>query len=362
MNNIWDEDKLYSFLRRYVDLCARRSFRRVEVVGQLPDLSDGAWLFIANHTHTLMDALVILQLRHEPTAFGARADVFRNPTAAKFLRFCKMVPLGRKGRDSEEEVSRNAGTLMEIDRVLEHGVPFCLFPEGRHRPMHSLMPFHRGVASMGFRSAAKRPTHILPIGLEYSDWFHYRGHVRVTLGEPVDMNAFAASLPEGIDDSARDYELQNELQKRVASLIFYLPDDETYAGRLAYAEGIRKKMPMALCIILGALSFPFFLLSSVLTAPLWACAEIICSGIKDRAWHNTVRFGIRLVGTPLWGLILAVLLFVFLPWWAAALLLLYYLPSYSIFYDWLNLITARLVPPLPPTLARPQVMRARHRA
>ena len=90
MNNIWDEDKLYSFLRRYVDLCARRSFRRVEVVGQLPDLSDGAWLFIANHTHTLMDALVILQLRHEPTAFGARADVFRNPTAAKFRKSPKV--------------------------------------------------------------------------------------------------------------------------------------------------------------------------------------------------------------------------------------------------------------------------------
>ena len=43
---------------------------------------------------------------------------------------------------------------------------------------------------------------------------------------------------------------------------------------------------------------------------------------------------------------LAALLFALLPWWAAALLLLYYLPSYSLFYDWLNLVNGRTLPPL----------------
>ncbi len=345
MRDFWADDKLYSLLRRYVDYCSRASFREVEVVGNLPD-TEGAWIYAANHTHTLIDALVILQLKHSATSFGARADVFRNPTVAKILHFCKMVPLARKNRDTEQELSRNVSTMLEIDHILEHGIPFCLFPEGRHRPMHSLLPIRRGVARMAFRSAAQRPTHIQPIGLDYSDWFHYRGHVRVTLGEPLDVNAFAASLPEGLDESAKDHELQEELTRRLASLIFYLPDDDKYEERLQEALKAQKRPSLASRILLGTLTFPFFLLSAVLTLPLWVPAEWLCSRMKDHAWNNTVRFGIRLVGTPVWAIILAVLLFLLLPAWPAAALLLYSFFSYSIFYDWLNLIHGRTTEPL----------------
>ena len=346
MREFWDKDIRYSLCRKYVDFCTRRCFRRTEIRGTLPHWEEGSWLVTSNHTSTLMDALVTLPLQKGPFSFGARADVFRNPRIARFLHFCKMLPLARKNRDSEAEMARNVSTLQEIDRVLEHHVPFGIYPEGRHRPMHSLLPFHRGIASMAFRSAAQRPTYILPIGLDYSDWFHFRSHLRITLGEPLDVNAFAAALPEGIDDSTRDHALQDELFRRTSALIFYLPDDETSPQRLALAESARKKPSLSLRLLLGTLTFPFFALSALLTLPLWALAEGICARLKDHAWNNTVRFGIKLVGTPLWGLMLAALLFALLPWWAAALLLLYYLPSYSLFYDWLNLVNGRTLPPL----------------
>ena len=86
MTELWENNKLYSVLRHWVDWCVRRSFSELKVEGKLPD--DGKAVIVApNHCNTLMDALVVLQSRRAPMAFGARADIFKNPTAAKILHF-----------------------------------------------------------------------------------------------------------------------------------------------------------------------------------------------------------------------------------------------------------------------------------
>jgi len=339
MSDFWKSTKSYFFLRRYVDWTTRRSFRKIETSGTLPSMDSGAWFIACNHTHTLMDAMVVLQARPgEPTSFGARADVFRNPTAARFLRFCKIVPLARKDRERPEEVAHNRETMEYIDKVVEHGIPFCLFPEGRHRTMHSLLPMRRGIASMAFRSAANRPTYILPVGLEYSDWFHFRGTARINFGTPIDVNAMAASLA-GLDDSHRDAALQEELFKRLSSLILYIPDDEHYDEKYAELMAAHPAPERWLRILLAALTFPLWLVAALLSAPLWLPAEIMCRRmIKDPAFQNTVRYAVRLVLWPLWALIWLIIGLCVLPWWGALLLMAAFLPSYSLFYDWLNLV------------------------
>ena len=55
--------------------------------------------------------------------------------------------------------------------------------------------------------------------------------------------------------------------------------------------------------------------------------------VKDAAFHNTVRFGFRLVASPLTILLWALIFFLTLPWWGAAALLVLFLLSYSLFYD-----------------------------
>jgi hypothetical protein len=75
---------------------------------------------------------------------------------------------------------------------------------------------------------------------------------------------------------------------------------------------------------------------------MWVLAEILCRRmVKDPAFQNTARFGVRLILWPIWLLIWAILGFCLLPWWGAVLLVLAYLPSYSLFYDWLNLAAQR---------------------
>lgn len=340
MSNIWDPNRLYKLLRPYVDFCTRHSYRRITKEGTLPD-SGRAYIYAPNHTNTLMDPLLVLQERRGPTAFGARADIFRKPAIARIMRFLKIVPLARRERDRPEEVARNKATMEEIDQILAHDVPFCIFCEGRHRTMHSLLPVRRGVAHMAFVSAAQRPTSIVPIGIDYSDWFNYRSCVRIKYGEPMDMNAFAAEHA-GLSDSERDAALQQELYKRLSSLIFFIPDDGHYEERLAEAMASMPRKNVFLRVLQAFLSFPLFLVCAVLALPMWAIAEYICNRkIKDPAFCNTARFGVKLIGTPVFFILWAVALFLLLPWWAAAPLLALFLVSYSVFYDWLNLVSGR---------------------
>ncbi|MBO4567302.1 MAG: 1-acyl-sn-glycerol-3-phosphate acyltransferase [Bacteroidales bacterium] len=337
MAEFWDRDRTYAFFRPYVDLCTRLSYRRMEVVGEPPRGYDGAVIIAPNHTNTLMDALVVLRSFPKGIVFGARADIFRKPAIARIMHMLKIVPLARSNRDRPEEVARNPQTFIEIDRVLEHGLPFCIFSEGRHRPMHSLLPIRRGVATLAFRSAEQRPTVVVPVGIDYSDWFRHRGLVRVKYGDPIDVNALLPSV-QGLSVSTRDNVLQDELRDRLSKLIFYLPDDEHYEERLAEAEAEKPVRHRVRRVVQAVLSFPLFLVCALLSLPMWALAEWICSRMKDPAFQNTARFGVRMLGTPVFFVIWAVVLFLLLPWWAALCGLGLFLISYSVFYDWLGLV------------------------
>ncbi len=277
MREFWEYDGAYSFLRRWVDYCTRQSYRRMERIGG-PVPNEGAVVYAANHTNTLMDALVVLKDFPEGIAYGARADVFRKPKIARMMHFFKIVPFARRNRERPEEVMHNAQTFEEIDRVLAHGLPFCITCEGRHRTKHSLLPIRRGVSTIAFTSAAQRPTTVVPVGIDYSDWFHYRGLARVRYGEPIDINALMEGMDPGISDSDRDMTLQNLLYEKISSLIFFIPDDDAYDKKLAEAEAaLKAKTPRHSVrrVFQAILGFPLFLISAALSLPMWGLAEYL---------------------------------------------------------------------------------------
>ena len=327
MYKIWEKDRLYSILRPYVDTCTKYSYNKAHVRGSLPE--DGAVIIAANHTSTLMDALVILRTRKKPTVFGARADIFAKPLVARILHFLRILPLARL-RDGAKSVLQNLETFEVIDDVLENGVPFCLFPEGRHRPMHSLLPIGKGVARIAFASAAKRQTYVVPTGIENGSFFRYRYPNTVTFGDPIDVNAFLKAH-EGCTENETFHAFRQELGKQISSLITYIPDDENYEA--AWEAVKPKRKPQR---VLAALLSPLFLIAAVLCLPMWVTAEILCKRAKDHAWNNTIRFVIRLFVTPL----MLIFWLLVMPGWWKLLVGVLFLFSYSFFYDWLNL-TAR---------------------
>ena len=325
MRSIWDKSLGYQALRAFADPNTRASYNKAHVKGELP--KDGAVIIAPNHTSTLMDAMVILRTRKEPTVFGARADIFKKPAIAKFLRYIRIVPMARI-RDGAQSVLRNLETFAEVDEVLAHGVPFCIFPEGRHRPMHSLLPIGKGVARIAFASAAKRQTYVVPTGIENGSFFRYRYPNTVTFGDPMDVNAFLKAH-EGCTENETFHAFRQELGQRISSLITYITDDENYEATWEAVKPKRKPQR-----VLAALLSPLFLLAAVLCLPMWVTAEILCKRAKDHAWNNTIRFVIRLFVTPL------MLLFwlLVMPGWWKLLVGVLFLFSYSFFYDWLNLV------------------------
>ena len=337
MPEIWEKNRSYTVLRSYVDLNTRRSYSSYKVE-DVPVKDGRAVILVANHTNTLLDALVVLDAYPDTCVFGARADVFKKPAIARIMRFLRIVPIARI-RDGLRNVAQNLDVINEVHGVLSNGAAFCLFPEGRHRPMHSLLPIQKGVARIAVEHAVMEPTCIIPVGIEYSDFFHYRGKCRVRFGKPIDVNAIVDS-GDGANQSDVYDRIREEISDGLKGLITYIPDDENYEKRVAELLPPPPKhwwkWPLAI------LTLPFFLLAAVLALPLWGVAEWIAHfKIKDSAFRNTVRFGVRLVGIPLFFIIWAVLGFVFLHPLLAAGLLVWYLMSYDIFYDWLNLVNGR---------------------
>ena len=313
MRKIWERDSVYSALRYYVDFCTRSSYRRLSTEGAIP--AEQAVLICPNHTNTLMDALVVLQSRHAPTVFGARADIFAQPTVAKILRFLKILPMVRR-RDGIRNVLRNYETMDEVQDVLSNNTPFCMFPEGRHTPGRELQPLQKGVARMAFQSALARPTQVVPVGINYSNFFTYRGTCDIIYGPPMDVNAFLASTQD-LAEGARYQAFLEELHRRMSALIQpSCPEPARFPAWL----------------------FPVWVAAALLALPIWLPAELMCKRkVKDRAFHNTVRFGFKLILSPIVFALWAVVFFLTMPWWLALALLVAYLPSYSIFHDGLTL-------------------------
>ncbi len=244
---IYQKDSLYTFLRPFVDSAIKSSYRKVQVHGYENIPKDGAVIITPNHCNTLMDALVILRAFKDETVFGARADIFNKPAVAKIMYFLRILPMVRQ-RDGLRNVLKNHETQEIVVETLENKVRFCVFPEGRHRPAHSLQPLGKGVFRAALaandRFGEKFPVYIVPTGIEYGDYFRFRSTSLVNFGKPINVTEFVRQNP--VENEAQLIEpLRRELSERMTELITFVKDDGqldakwTLAKMLAADNGIR---------------------------------------------------------------------------------------------------------------------------
>ncbi len=401
---IWQKDLGYTLLRPFVDGTTKNGYRKVEVHGYHNIPKDGAVIIAPNHCNTLMDALVILRAFKDETVFGARADIFNKPAIAKIMYFLRILPQIRQ-RDGLRNVLKNNDTQETIVETLENQVRFCVFPEGRHRPAHSLQPLGKGVFRAALAANAKFgdrfPVYIVPTGIEYGDYFRYRSTSLVNFGKPINVTEFVRANP--VENEVQLIEpLRQELASRMSELITYIKDDgqledkwsltkilavdqgtrygnfgtslrnDMIANRMTVSsiekkcednpekmaellekagtfekkrrkKGIsiysfRKKneiLNVILRSLIAILGFPYWIVCAILSSPMWLTYNMLCKKTKDRAFHNTVGFGTRMVFALILGIIYITLGFCLLPWKIALPALLVVLPTYmSYFFDY----------------------------
>lgn len=398
--NIYDKDLAYTLLKPIVDCNLRHSYRKVEVRGKENIPSDGAVMITPNHCNTLMDALVILRAFRDPTVFGARADMFNNRFIAGIMYFLRILPMVRQ-RDGLRNVLKNHETQETIVATLENQMRFCMYPEGRHRPMHSLQTLAKGTfraaIAANARFGEKMPVYIVPAGIEYGDYFRYRSTSLVTFGEPINVTEFVRA--HEVENEAQLIEpLKKELAARMSGLITYIKDDEDYAAKWeltkllaldfrgslhekmlnnrrivadiekacedrpeqmkelfaevsAFEEerrrrgisiySFRKHNPVSNAILKGlaaVIGLPYFIFSAIFGLPMWGLAELLRTKIKDKAFRNTAVFGVKLAGSIIFGIIWTALAFSLLTWQYALCFLALLVPTYSYFYDYKEFI------------------------
>lgn len=280
MAELWENKFWYNFWRSYVDLGTRMSYSRIRVEGLENVPEDGAVILVPNHCTTLMDALVILQVKKSVTVFGARADMFKNKTAASILRWLKIVPLARL-RDGASELTKNYAVFDEISEVLAHNVPFCIFAEGTHRPQREVQPIRKGVFRIAelARQNLDRPLYLVPVGLDFDDFFEYMSGLTIRYGQAMDVSEF-----EGRDSR----ELTEMLRGKIQELSGHRSD-----------TGVAISNPF-LRVLCAVLFLPLFLLNFIISSPILLLTLLIKRKIKDRAWINTIRYGCRLPFIVFW--------------------------------------------------------------
>ena len=226
---IQDNDHLYNFLRYYVDLAIKLSYRNVRYVGREKIPQDGAIIYAPNHTNALMDALVLLAMDRKPKVFVARADIFRNRKLAKILTWLKIMPIMRI-RDGYDEVKKNNETFEKAVDVLRDKIPFCIFPEGTHQAKYSSLPLSKGIFRIAFQAQEMMPDmplYIVPVGVRYGNFFRFRSTVRVQIGDPINVGEFIAAHRD-LTTAEQMNTIKEELTERMQETIFYIPNDENY--------------------------------------------------------------------------------------------------------------------------------------
>lgn len=404
---IYEKDIRYSLLKPIVDWATKYSYRKVEIHGKENLPIDGATILTPNHCNTLMDAVVILRAHKEPTVFGARADLFNRPFIARLMYFIRILPLVRQ-RDGLRNVLKNIETQEIIIETLENGVRFCMYPEGTHRAKHSLRPLGKGAARAALAANEKfgdnKSVYIVPVGIEYGDYYRYRSTCLVNYGKPINVTEHIKESNE--ENEAKTIEsLKKLLAQGMSELITYIPYDEDYESiwaltkmisvssrKRSYAESggslyedmmdnrriideiqkLREENPDTMKEILedamefekkrikkgvsiysfkerkhnilniigksfaALIGLPYFILSSVLSLPMWLTEVILRSVIKDPAFRNTGSFGVKLAMSIVLFPIYTVLAFIFAPWWLAAALIILWIPSYGYIHDYIE--------------------------
>lgn len=242
VKRIQDRNLVYNILRWYVDITLKFSYRNIKYVGLERIPKDGAVIFAPNHTGALMDALVILAMDRRPKVFVARADMFKNPTFAKFLSFCKIMPIMRM-RDGIDEVKKNNETIERAVEVLRDKVPFCIFPEGTHQTKYSTLPLAKGIFRIAMQAhelMPDTPLYIIPVGIRYGSFFRFRSSARVQIGEPINIGEFIAQHPE-LTPQEQMNDMRTCLEQRMQESIFYIPNDEDYDATYEICAAVVKK-------------------------------------------------------------------------------------------------------------------------
>jgi 1-acyl-sn-glycerol-3-phosphate acyltransferase len=194
----------------------KRYYSEYIVTGRENIPAEGPVIFAPNHINALMDALAVHSIAPYklPVIFLARADIFKNRTAAKYLKFVKIMPAFRM-QDGMENLGKNNKIFEQCVDILNQNKALGIMPEGNQGEQRKLRPLVKGIFRIAFTAQQKDNLHpnvkIIPVGIDYGDLEKYGKHIIINIGKPIEVSEYMKSYAENTVTAT------NEIRERLRS-------------------------------------------------------------------------------------------------------------------------------------------------
>lgn len=298
----------YRILRFFVRTGLQCFYKKVRVEGVENLPKDSPIIIAPNHQNALIDPLIPGCFLPIPIHYLTRSDVF-NKWTNPLLKAVNMMPIYRI-RDGYAKLSQNDAVFEACRDLFKANQAILIFPEGNHGEHYYLRPLTKGIARLAIQSqqVLEKDLKVVPIGLNYFSHRDPRSTVLMKVGKPIGVKEYVAgyeennatgliSLRERISEGMKETmiipeETDDYEEKRDA--IFsdkndHLSFDELREGKFSEPKKPKGRSRHLVAKILNLL--PFLIMRKVL------------SGIKDKVFYATMKFGIGLFIFPIWWLI-----------------------------------------------------------
>jgi 1-acyl-sn-glycerol-3-phosphate acyltransferase len=182
---------VYEIFRIILVFGLRLFHRKFRVVGyENLKGSEIPTIVVGNHQNALLDPILCCSVITQQLHWLTRSDVFKPGFVSAFLGKANMLPVYREKDNVGDMRDRNEAIFQECYKRLNRGHWISLFPEGTHKGKKSLnTPLKKGVGRLIIGTFEANPNleqiRILPLGLEYSEFFEKDGDFMLRIGKPI---------------------------------------------------------------------------------------------------------------------------------------------------------------------------------
>jgi 1-acyl-sn-glycerol-3-phosphate acyltransferase len=182
---------LYEFLRLILVFGLRLFHKKFRVVGyENLKGSEIPTIVVGNHQNALLDPILCCSVITQQLHWLTRSDVFKPGLVSFILKKVNMLPVYREKDNVADIRDRNEAIFQECYKRLNRGNWISLFPEGTHKGKKALnTPLKKGIGRLIIGTFEANPNlqqiRILPLGLEYSEFFEKDGDFMLRVGKPI---------------------------------------------------------------------------------------------------------------------------------------------------------------------------------
>jgi 1-acyl-sn-glycerol-3-phosphate acyltransferase len=166
----------YSFSRFLCRLAIRLFVKNIRIENLQNAPSDRPLLLASNHSGSFFDAVVLGVYLSQPIHTFTRADVFRKPAIAKWLRRINLIPAYRGTEGGREHLKKNEESFRMVMEMFRKNKCVVIFSEGVAVNEWNLRPLAKGTGRLAWQTwFGENPQlnmEVIPTGLTYE---HYEG-------------------------------------------------------------------------------------------------------------------------------------------------------------------------------------------